>query len=178
MYAAPARPRRDDAAAPGRFRLLAAAESAGALLAAEMGSRRPAVERPATTTCCASCWVNRRRAAAPPRKLVALADEISAAFGGARVRPDSPAEVLRGVPPGRLIRSRRPGAWELRGIDHPAVPLLRRYKELYRIWTAHGWAWRQMWVRDGRFHAEVRPGRRRLRPLGDAAAAARCRSRG
>ncbi len=48
-------------------------------------------------------------------------------------------------------------AWELRDIDHPAVPLLRRYKELYRIWTAHGWSWRATWVRDGRFRAEYVP---------------------
>jgi DNA polymerase-1 len=92
----------------------------------------------------------------PPRRLAALADDIARAFGGARIRPDSPAEVLRAFQrAGFSVTSTR--AWELRGIDHPAVPLLRRYKELYRIWTAHGWAWRQMWVRDGRFHPEYVP---------------------
>ncbi len=118
-----------------------------------------------TTSCCATCWATPAPGGGTPRKLAALADEISAAFGGARLRPDSPAEVLRAFHrAGHPVTSTR--SWELQGIDHPAVPLLQRYKELYRIWTAHGWAWRQMWVRDGRFRAEYVPGRRRLRPLG------------
>jgi DNA polymerase-1 len=28
------------------------------------------------------------------------------------------------------------------------------FKELHRVWTAHGWSWRAQWVRDGRFHPE------------------------
>jgi DNA polymerase-1 len=43
-------------------------------------------------------------------------------------------------------------------VDHPAVPLLLEYKELYRIWTAHGWSWCQQWVHRGRFRAEYVPG--------------------
>ena len=42
----------------------------------------------------------------------------------------------------------------LRGIDHPAVPFLLEYKELARLHAAHGWAWLDEWVRDGRFHPE------------------------
>ena len=42
----------------------------------------------------------------------------------------------------------------LRGIDHPAVPFLLEYKELARLHSAHGWAWLDEWVRDGRFHPE------------------------
>lgn len=38
------------------------------------------------------------------------------------------------------------------------MPLVLEYKELYRIWTAHGWAWRDAWVRDGRFQPEYVPG--------------------
>ena len=49
-------------------------------------------------------------------------------------------------------------AWVLRRVEHPAVPLLLEYKELYRIWTAHGWSWRAQWVRDGRFQPEYVPG--------------------
>ena len=45
----------------------------------------------------------------------------------------------------------------LRGVDHPAVPLLLEYKELYRIWTAHGWSWLDAWVREGRFRPEYVP---------------------
>jgi DNA polymerase-1 len=46
----------------------------------------------------------------------------------------------------------------LQDVDHPAVPLLLEFKELYRVWTAHGWSWRSQWVRDGRFRPEYVPG--------------------
>ncbi len=49
-------------------------------------------------------------------------------------------------------------SWVLQTVDHPAVPLLREYKELYRMWTAHGWAWRDAWVAGGRFRPEYVPG--------------------
>jgi DNA polymerase-1 len=48
-------------------------------------------------------------------------------------------------------------AWVLRQVEHPAVPLLLEYKELYRIWVAHGRSWREQWVRDGRFRPEYVP---------------------
>jgi DNA polymerase-1 len=141
---------------PGRFRLLAAAESAGALLAAEMGHGGLPWSGHHHDEVLLELLGEPSPVGGAPRKLVALADEISAAFGGARLRPDSPAEVMRAFHrAGHPVSSTR--SWELQGIDHPAVPLLRRYKELYRVWTAHGWAWRQMWVRGGRFHAEYVP---------------------
>ena len=46
----------------------------------------------------------------------------------------------------------------LRKIEHPAVRPLLEYKELYRIWTAHGWTWLDQWVIDGRFRPEYVPG--------------------
>ena len=42
----------------------------------------------------------------------------------------------------------------LRGIDHPAAPLLMQYKELARLHAAHGWAWLDSWVSAGRFRPE------------------------
>jgi DNA polymerase-1 len=88
---------------------------------------------------------------------VELSERISAAFGGVRLHPESPAEVLRAFSrEGIVLASTR--AWVLREVDHPAVPLLLEFKELYRIWTAHGWSWRARWVRDGRFKAEYVPG--------------------
>jgi DNA polymerase family A len=143
-------------ASPGRFRLLAAAESAGGLLAAEMGFDGLPWSGAAHDELLLELLGEPSPVGGAPRKLAGLAEEISAAFGGVRIRPDSPADVLKAFHrAGHPVTSTR--AWELRDIDHPAVPLLRRYKELYRIWTAHGWAWRAMWVRDGRFHAEYVP---------------------
>ncbi len=141
---------------PGRFRLLVAAESAGALIAAEMGHAGLPWSAAAHDEVLDDLLGAPSPVGGAPKRLAALAEEIGATFGDVRLRPDSPADVLRAFHrAGFPVTSTR--AWELRDVDHPAVPLLRRYKELYRIWTAHGWAWRQMWVRDGRFHAEYVP---------------------
>jgi DNA polymerase-1 len=146
----------DGLESPGRFRLLAAAESAGGLLAAEMGHDGLPWSEAAHNELLLDLLGEPSPVGGPPRKLAALAEEIGAAFGGSRIRPDSPADVMKAFHrAGHPVTSTR--AWELRGIDHPAVPLLRRYKELYRIWTAHGWTWRATWVRGGRFHAEYVP---------------------
>jgi DNA polymerase I len=143
---------------PDRFRLLVAAESAGALAGAEMGHDglpwradvhdellRELLGEPSPVP------------GGPPARLVELTGRIRAAFGGVRVQPESPADVLRAFArEGVTLPSTR--AWVLREVDHPAAPLLLEFKELYRLWTAHGWAWRQRWVRAGRFHAEYVPG--------------------
>ena len=137
---------------PGRFGLLAAVESAGGLVAAEM---RPAA-CPGGRTCTTRCWPAcsaRGRAGLQPPRLAELAGQISAAFGGRPVNPDSPAQLIRRSPTdGVRVPSTRP--WVLRDVDHPAVPLLLEYKELARLHTAHGWAWLDEWVCGGRFRPE------------------------
>jgi DNA polymerase-1 len=92
----------------------------------------------------------------PPRRLAELTAAIAEAFGQ-RIHPDSPAEVVRAFArAGIQVPNTR--AWSLQRVDHPAVPLLLEYKELYRIWVAHGWSWLDQWVRDGRLRAEYVPG--------------------
>ena len=139
--------------APARLRLLAAAESAGALAAAEMSFDglpwRPDVH----DELLAGLLGPRPARGSRPRRLAELAAQISAAFGGRPVNPDSPAQLVRafaaeGIP----VASTRSGV--LRGVDHPAVPLLLEYKELARLHTAHGWAWLDAWVAGGRFRPE------------------------
>ncbi|MDT0546642.1 MULTISPECIES: bifunctional 3'-5' exonuclease/DNA polymerase [Streptomyces] len=142
---------------PGRMRLLTAAESAGTLVAAEM--RRAGVPWRADRhrELLDELLGERYPGGLEPQRLAELADEVSRAFGGVRVRPDLPAEVVKAFArAGIALGSTR--AWELRGIDHPAVEPLLRYKKLYRLHTAHGWAWLQSWVRDGRFRPEYLPG--------------------
>jgi DNA polymerase-1 len=93
----------------------------------------------------------------PPRRIAELARAINAAFGLHDLHPDSPAEVLRAFARAGIdIPNTR--AWVLRKVDHPAVQPLLEYKELYRIWTAHGRAWLDAWVSDGRFRPEYVPG--------------------
>ncbi|OLE26930.1 MAG: bifunctional 3'-5' exonuclease/DNA polymerase [Actinobacteria bacterium 13_1_20CM_3_71_11] len=141
---------------PARFRLLVAAESAGALVAAEMGVDGLPWRADVHDELLVDLLGEPSPVGGPPRRLAELAGRIAEAFGGQRIHPESPAEILRAFQrDGISLPSTR--AWVLRGVDHPAVPLLLEYKELYRIWTAHGWTWRQQWVRDGRFHPEWIP---------------------
>jgi DNA polymerase-1 len=140
---------------PGRFRLLVAAESAGGLVGVEMGHEGLPWRADAHDEVLLELLGD--PAGGTPRRLVELRERIAQAFGGLWVNPESPAEVLRAFSrEGIVLASTR--AWVLRRVDHPAVPLIIEYKELYRVWTAHGWAWRAQWVRDGRFRPEYVPG--------------------
>jgi DNA polymerase-1 len=143
-------------AQPGRMRLLVAAECAGGLVAAEMASYGLPWRADIHGELLTGLLGQPSPMGGPPRRLAELTEAIVRAFGQ-RIHPDSPAEVLRAFSrAGIQLPNTR--AWVLQGVDHPAVPLLLEYKELYRIWTAHGWSWRDQWVRDGRFRAEYVPG--------------------
>ncbi|MDG4788443.1 bifunctional 3'-5' exonuclease/DNA polymerase [Micromonospora sp. WMMD1102] len=141
---------------PGRFRLLVAAESAGALVAAEMTATGLPWRADVHDALLVDLLGEPSPVGGPPRRLAELSARIAAAFGVRQLHTESPAELLRAFArAGHDLPSTR--AFVLRGVDHPAVPLLLEYKELYRIWTAHGWAWRDAWVRDGRFRPEYVP---------------------
>lgn len=138
---------------PGRFGLLVAAESAGGLAAAEMGFHglpwRPDVH----AELLAELLGPRPGPGLRPARLTGLVTRISAAFGGRPVNPDSPAQLIRAfAAEGIRITSTR--SQVLRAVDHPAVPLLLEYKELARLYAAHGWAWLGEWVTGGRFRPE------------------------
>jgi DNA polymerase-1 len=149
------RARVDATKEPGRFRLLIAAESAGALMAAEMGFDGLPWRADVHDALLLEL-LGEPSPVGAPRRLAELARGIADALGVRHLHPDSPAEVLRAFArAGVDLPNTR--AWVLRKVDHPAVPLLLEYKELYRIWTAHGWAWREAWVRDGRFRPEYVP---------------------
>ena len=141
---------------PGRFRMLVAAECAGALIAAEMGHTglpwRPDLHDELLRE-----LLGPPQPMGPPRRLAELTAEVNAAFGTQGLHPDLPAEVVRAFHRAGIDvpNTRR---WVLRQVDHPAVAPLLEFKELYRIWTAHGWAWCDAWVRDGRFRPEYVPG--------------------
>ncbi|MGH3310101.1 MAG: bifunctional 3'-5' exonuclease/DNA polymerase [Streptomyces sp.] len=141
-----------------RMRLLLAGESAGTLVAAEMGRAGVPWRADVHRALLAELLGERYGGGGLPRRLAELEEEVSQAFGaGVRVRPDLPSDVLRAFArDGVKLSSTR--AWELRGVDHPAVDPLLRYKKLYRLYTAHGWSWLRSWVRDGRFRAEYVPG--------------------
>jgi DNA polymerase I len=142
---------------PAGLGLLVAAEAAGALAAAEMAAAglpwRPEVHDAVLTELLGP----RPRAGGVPARLRDLADRIGAAFGGQPLNPDSPVQVLRAfAAAGTPLPSTR--SHVLRGVDHPAVPLLLAYKELSRLHAAYGWTWLDAWVAGGRFRPEYVPG--------------------
>ncbi|WP_158846351.1 bifunctional 3'-5' exonuclease/DNA polymerase [Saccharothrix deserti] len=136
-----------------QLRLLFAAESASALAAAEMTHYglpwRVDVHEKLLVDVLGPRPVNGVR----PIRLAELADRITAAFGGKQVNPDHPPGIVRAFArEGIDIPSTR--AWVLKSVDHPAVEPLLEYKELARLWVAHGWSWLDSWVADGRFRPD------------------------
>jgi DNA polymerase-1 len=137
-----------------RLRLLVAAESAGGLLAAEIAVdglpwRAEVHDLLLTELLGPRPQIPGTR----PRLVAELAVELQQALGGRPFNPDSPDQVLRAfAEQGVQLPSTR--SWELRRVDHPAAELMIRYKELSRLYTAHGWAWQAAWVRGGRFRPE------------------------
>ncbi|NMH99391.1 bifunctional 3'-5' exonuclease/DNA polymerase [Pseudonocardia acidicola] len=137
---------------PG-LRLLAAAESAGALVAEEMTAHGLPWRADVHDRLLTDALGPRPLPGGRPARLAELAEKITAAFGGRPVNPDSPGDLLRAFArAGHELESTR--AWVLRTIAHPAVEPLLAYKELARLHTAHGWSWLRTWVRDGRFRPE------------------------
>ncbi len=138
---------------PGALRLLVAAESAGALAAAEMWH----TGLPWRADLHARLLEERLGPRPPdgvrPEALERLAAQIRAALAAPQLNPDSPVELmkaLRGA--GLAVESTR--SRELEQIEHPAVPPLLEYKKLSRLATANGWHWLDTWVADGRFRPD------------------------
>ncbi|RYV51305.1 bifunctional 3'-5' exonuclease/DNA polymerase [Pengzhenrongella frigida] len=145
------------AASSGRLRLLLAAESTGALIAAEMQHDG----MPWSTTV-HDAFLTRALGARPrgggrPPRLEALAQEVRASLGHPSVNLDSPPELLRAMRSAGLdVTSTR--TWEIRTLEHPVVAPLLEYKKLARLLSANGWSWMNTWVSDGRFRPQYVPG--------------------
>ncbi|MEU5690355.1 bifunctional 3'-5' exonuclease/DNA polymerase [Actinosynnema sp. NPDC020468] len=136
----------------GGLRLLAAAESASALAAAEMTHFGLPWREEVHLALLEETLGPRTAPGVRPRRLAVLADEIAAAFGRP-VNPDHPPGIVRAFArEGIDVPSAR--AWVLKDVDHPAVAPLLAYKELARLWVAHGWSWLDEWVADGRFRPD------------------------
>jgi DNA polymerase-1 len=141
-----------------RFGLLAAGESAGGLVAAEMTAAGLPWRADVHDRLLTELLGPRPRLASGlalrPARLAALAAQITGALGAVRpVNPDSPAQLLKALAAsGIRIPSTRSAV--LRTVDHPVIPLLIEYKELARLYTANGWSWLDAWVSGGRFRPE------------------------
>ncbi len=142
---------------PGRLRLLLAAESAGALIAAEMQFAGLPWRSDVHEALLTELLGPRPMPGARPAKLEALAGQVRSALDASTLNPDSQAELLRALRrAGLVVTSTR--SWELKKIEHPAIGPLLEYKKLSRLASANGWAWMESWIRDGRFHPDYIPG--------------------
>lgn len=136
-----------------RLRLLVTAESACGLVAAEMTRYGVPWRADVHDALLTEVLGSRPAAGLPPRRLSELADRVAEAFGGRRVNPDSPAEVVQAFArDGLSVSSAR--SFVVRRLDHPAVAPLLEYKELARLHAANGWSWLDAWVHDGRFRPD------------------------
>ncbi|MFE7408030.1 bifunctional 3'-5' exonuclease/DNA polymerase [Isoptericola sp. NPDC057559] len=141
-------------AAPGRLRLLAAGESAGALVAAEMHHAGLPWRGDVHDAILTEALGPRPPEGQRPVRLEELARQIRTALDAPpSLNPDSHPDLLKAMQyAGVGARSLR--KWELSTIDHPVVAPLLEYKNLYRLLTANGWHWLDEWVTDGRFRTE------------------------
>jgi len=142
------------AGVPGRrLQLLLAAESAGALVAAEMRHHGIPWRHDVHEALLADALGARTPLGTRPQRLEELAAELRTALDAPQLNPDSPHELLRALH--RVgVDAKSTGQWELREYSHPALEVLQRYKKLSRLHTANGWAWLDAWVHDGRFRPE------------------------
>lgn len=136
-----------------RLRLLLAAESAGALVAAEMQHAGMPWDVAAHDALLTARLGPRPSPGARPALLEAKAAELRAALGAPRLNPDSPQELMRALHRAG-IEARSTRAWELRQFPHPAIAPLLEYKKMARLFSSNGWAWIDAWVRGGRFRPE------------------------
>jgi DNA polymerase I len=141
----------------GRLGLLLAAESSGALVAAEMTHaglpwRVDVHERLLT-----ELLGDRAVAGQRPAVLERLLADVRAAFAAPDLNADSPGALLRVLQAAGLpVDDTR--SWTLEQLDHPGIPPLLEYRKLSRLFQANGWAWLATWVRDGRFRSHFLPG--------------------
>ncbi|MET0736243.1 MAG: bifunctional 3'-5' exonuclease/DNA polymerase [Microbacterium sp.] len=142
---------------PGRLRLLVAAESAGALIAAELRAAGLPWDAVAHDELLTGILGARPAGGGQPANLEAAARRVRDALGDPAASLDSQPKLLRALHrAGVLVEST--SRWELAEQRHPVVEPLLEYKRLSRLLSANGWSWLSEWVHDGRFRPVYVPG--------------------
>ncbi|MBD3941052.1 bifunctional 3'-5' exonuclease/DNA polymerase [Microbacterium sp. NEAU-LLC] len=142
---------------PGRLRLLTAAESAGALVAAEMRAAGLPWDAAEHDRILVATLGERPLAGGQPALLAAAAARVRDALGDPGASLDSQPKLLRALHRvGVLVESTN--RWELAEQRHPVIEPLLEYKKLSRLLSANGWTWLGEWVADGRFRPVYIPG--------------------
>ncbi|MFA6299220.1 MAG: bifunctional 3'-5' exonuclease/DNA polymerase, partial [Nocardioides sp.] len=139
-----------------RLVLLLAAESAGALVAAEMTYAGVPWRVDVHERLLTDLLGPRPPRGARPQRLEALVAEVRDTFDAPGLNPDSRPELLAALRRAGLdVADTR--ASSLRVLDHPGIEPLLRYKQLAHLYSTNGWAWIDQWVSDGRFRPSYQP---------------------
>lgn len=140
-----------------RLALLLSAESAGALIAAELTSAGVPWDAEEHDRILTEALGPRPPMGAKPARMTTLAAETRQALGDSQASLDSPPKLLRALRSAGIEVSST-SRWELAEHEHPAIELLLQYKKLARLFSANGWSWLDEWVRDGRYRPTYVPG--------------------
>lgn len=133
------------------LQLLITAESAGALIAAEIGrvglpwsvEKHDAILKEALG--------DTRLGEVLPERLRMLQETVRAQLDSPSLNVDSPGDLLKALRRNGIdVANTR--SWVLREVDHPVVEPLLEFRKLSRLRSAHGWEWLRTYVRDGRYH--------------------------
>jgi len=142
---------------PDRLRLLLAAESAGALIAAELHAAGLPWDSAVHDRLLTDVLGDRPSGGGLPSLLQARADEVRRALGDPQASLDSQPKLLRSLHRAG-VAARSTSRWELAEFDHPVIAPLLAYKKLMRLLSANGWAWLAEWAPHGRFRPVYVPG--------------------
>ncbi|WP_336661679.1 bifunctional 3'-5' exonuclease/DNA polymerase [Leucobacter sp. USHLN154] len=142
---------------PGRLGLLLAAESAGALIAAELSAAGVPWDVDEHDRVLSEALGPRPAPDAKPARMLEVGAIVRRELGSPDAPLDSPPRLLR-VLRAAGIEVDSTSQWELAQHEHPAIAPLLHYKKLARLLTANGWAWLDEWVRDGRYRPVYVPG--------------------
>jgi DNA polymerase-1 len=136
-----------------RLQLLLAAESAGAMIAAEMQHTGVPWREELHEQILTDYLGPRPAPGQRPAKLEALTAELRQLLRSPALNPDSPQELMRALHRNGIeVKTTR--QWELKESSHPAIEPLLAYKKLARLHAANGWVWLDAWVKNGRFQPE------------------------
>ncbi|MGA7204512.1 MAG: bifunctional 3'-5' exonuclease/DNA polymerase [Specibacter sp.] len=138
---------------PARLALLLSAESACALVAAEMQYEGIPWRKDLHRRLLDELLGHEPAGYTHPPKMEALAAELRTLLDSPTLNPDSPQELMRALHRAG-IDAKSTRSWELQEFKHPAIEPLLAYRKLSRLFTTNGWAWLDQWVRGGRFHSE------------------------
>ena len=133
-----------------RLNLLLAAESAGALIGAEMTHAGVPWDVAEHHRLLGEALGPRVAVGVRPPKMESLAATLRLLLDAPGLNPASPAELLKAMNrAGIAISNTR--AWELTEIKHPVIEPLLAYKKIARLANANGYVWLDRWVDRGRF---------------------------